>query len=153
MKKYCKPCQGLGHLCEASTDIDDEPLCAFCQDGEDCPQTQRQKEAAKRFGSANVPATLPGKQVIAKEEPMPEENALCARGCGLAVHRGRCKGSTFKATKRRERAARKPTLGKEEGVWVGVLAELDNPIEVADGKLQQLRAARQSIQAIAERYA
>jgi hypothetical protein len=92
-EKYCKPCQELGHLCRAVTDVDDEPLCAFCQDGEECPVSKREKEVAARFGKAAAgraaAAVAPAKVKVARApKEVIGENTMakkCKCGCGAEV--------------------------------------------------------------------
>jgi hypothetical protein len=89
--KFCAACQKKGHLCPAASVVDGVGECAFCQDGEECPVSKREKEVAERFGKAAAGraavAVAPEKVKVQRapqqtKEEKTMDGKMCACGCG-----------------------------------------------------------------------
>ena len=93
----CVPCQKHGHTCYAHGDVDGEPQCVFCQDGEPCGHDQRNKVQPRP--AISLPLPKPKRPAMA---PAPKESIvqtqklnghvaasvpprLCKCGCGQVV--------------------------------------------------------------------
>ncbi len=126
---YCVPCNRKGHSCETENMVDGVYVCVFCEDGLDCPFTQRMKRE-KRLDKEPLPSegpTKPAKQERVKMATKTDQPArVCSRdGCGKVLRSsntsGRCtkhfyvpKGTAPKANgKATRKAARKPTAPRE----------------------------------------
>jgi hypothetical protein len=91
----CVPCQKRGHTCYAHGDVDGEPQCVFCQDGEPCGHDQRNKvqpRAAISLPPIKRPAKAPARKDSMQTQTKTNGHApdaaaprLCKCGCGEVV--------------------------------------------------------------------
>jgi hypothetical protein len=106
---YCVPCNRKGHSCETENMLDGAFVCVFCEDGVDCPFTQRMKRE-KRIDDTYQPETKtpPQKQERAPMNLKTGTVRVCSvDDCGKALKLSNTSGRCTKHWYQKKSGARK----------------------------------------------